>query len=87
MSDTQLELPKYNCTKQVQALKIASITDADGDGATIHPADKGYKPFRVGQEYMAKHEPQDGGYYVVYTDGYKSYSPAKAFEEGYTKTP
>lgn len=25
-----------------------------------------------------------GGYYVVYDDGYTSWSPAKAFEEGYT---
>jgi len=25
-----------------------------------------------------------GDYYVVYEDGYKSISPAKAFEEGYT---
>lgn len=26
-----------------------------------------------------------GGYYVVYEDGFKSWSPAKAFEEGYTR--
>ena len=25
-----------------------------------------------------------GGYYVVYEDGYKSFSPAGAFESGYT---
>ena len=29
--------------------------------------------------------PRVGGYYVVYADGYKSFSPATAFEEGYTK--
>ena len=28
---------------------------------------------------------QVGGYYVVYTGGYKSWSPAEAFEDGYTK--
>lgn len=27
-----------------------------------------------------------GGYYVRYQDGYESWSPAKAFEEGYTRT-
>lgn len=27
--------------------------------------------------------PAAGGYYVVYEDGYQSYSPAKAFEDGY----
>lgn len=26
-----------------------------------------------------------GGYYVRYEDGFESWSPAKAFEEGYTK--
>lgn len=25
-----------------------------------------------------------GGYYVVYEDGYESWSPAEAFEKGYT---
>ena len=28
-----------------------------------------------------------GGYYVCYEDGYESWSPAKAFEEGYTRIP
>ena len=27
----------------------------------------------------------DGGYYVLYDDNYSSFSPAKAFEEGYTR--
>ncbi len=39
---------------------------------------------RVVRAFMDKHEPQVGGYYVLYEDGYQSYSPAKAFEEGYT---
>jgi len=34
---------------------------------------------------MYKHKPEVGGYYVVYADGYKSFSPAQAFEEGYTR--
>ena len=34
---------------------------------------------------MDRHKPKAGGYYVVYDDGYKSYSPAKAFEEGYVR--
>jgi hypothetical protein len=36
---------------------------------------------------MIKHAPQVGGYYVRYPDGYESWSPAKAFEEGYTEAP
>ena len=41
--------------------------------------------FKVDFEYMHKHKPQVGGYYVVYKDGYKSFSPAEAFETGYEK--
>jgi hypothetical protein len=53
-------------------------------GAMITPSDPLYAPFAVSAEYLAKHKPEIGGYFVVYDDGYKSFSPAKAFEEGYT---
>ncbi len=59
------------------------IAQTDG-GVIITPEEKGFAPFRVEREYVRKHEPQAGGYYVVYQDGYKSWSPADAFEEGYT---
>ncbi len=90
----QAELPEYQCHKKVHALKIISITlDADlaksegreTDGtATIFPENGRYGLIRLSAEYVAKHNPQPGGYYVVYADGYKSYSPASAFEAGYT---
>lgn len=86
-SDAQTPMPMYQSHKRVWAFKIADIKRgqlADGS-ALIVPADAGYLPFRVDRAYMLKHEPQVGGYYVVYEDGYKSFSPAKAFEEGYTK--
>ena len=54
-------------------------------GAVITPTENGYGAFGVSQDFMRKHEPQVGGYYVVYDDGYKSFSPAQAFEEGYTR--
>jgi hypothetical protein len=54
-------------------------------GWFIVPEESGFAPIKVDGEYMAKHKPQPGGYYVVYSDGYKSFSPAKAFEEGYTR--
>lgn len=86
------EMPRYKCHKEVWALKIAAITK-DGEGenretdgsAMITPAEDGYAPFRVEYDYLRKHNPQVGGYFVVYKDGYKSYSPAKAFEDGYTR--
>jgi len=87
-------MPKYKCHKEVWALKIDSIhldsdvakqenRETDG-GAFIYPEDKRYAPFKVDHNYVRKHKPEAGGYYVVYKDGYKSYSPADAFEDGYT---
>lgn len=92
------EMPRYKSHKTVWALKIAQVVpkenpDPTGQsaaasyGARIVPADVGYAPFDVPAEYVTKHNPQPGGYYVVYADGYKSFSPAKAFEEGNTLIP
>lgn len=84
-SNPTCEMPKYKCYKEVWALKIQSIV-IDGDGSVIiTPEEDGYAPFVVDFEYMYKHKPQVGGYYVVYKDGYKSFSPAEAFETGYEK--
>lgn len=86
MNETGQEMPKYKCHKEVWAFKIESIEwNSTMESAMITPADEGYEPFSVEADYMDKHEPQVGGYYVVYAEGYKSYSPAKVFEEGYTR--
>jgi len=88
----EVQMPKYQSHKKVWALKIKSIVrdgegeDRETDGsAMITPEEAGYAPFRVDGSYLFKHKPQVGGYYVVYEDGYKSWSPAEAFESGYTK--
>lgn len=84
-----VEMPKYKCHKEVWALKIQAIefeaNSQESGTATIRPADEGYAPFVASQEYMEKHKPHAGGYYVVYAGGYKSFSPADAFESGYTR--
>lgn len=88
-----VEMPRYKCHKEVWALKIKEIVrdsdkareegrETDGS-ATITPEENGYEPFMVDANYMHKHKPEVGGYYVVYKDGYKSFSPAMAFEDGY----
>lgn len=92
----QREMPKYKCHKEVWALKIKEVQldieearkenrETTG-GAVIVPKDEGCAPFNVDAAYVRKHSPQPGGYYVVYEGGYKSFSPAEAFEKGYTKT-
>ena len=79
MSEALREMPRYKCHKEVWALKIASIDDT-----RITPEEDGYESLDVGAGYIEKHKPEVGGYFVMYEDGYKSYSPAEAFESGYT---
>ena len=87
----QEPLPQYQSHKKVRALKIALIEDPtqpdeDSNGSRlIIPEEEGYLPFIVDHEYMKKHRPEVGGYFVEYEDGYVSYSPAEPFESGYTK--
>lgn len=88
------QMPRYRCHKEVWALKIERVQlDADDarvegretDGSARLFVEGPYSAIRVDHDYMRKHNPQAGGYYVVYKDGYKSFSPAQAFEEGYTR--
>lgn len=82
------EMPRYQCHKKVWALKIQRITSpSPTGGARIEPADPGYAAFEVDGKYIRKHAPEVGGYYVVYEDGYTSFSPADVFESGYTRLP
>ena len=92
---TDAEMPRYKCHKEVHALKIESIeldidkareSERETDGsAIITPTDAGFAPFRVDGNYVRNHNPQAGGYYVVYEDGYKSFSPGEPFEKGYAR--
>lgn len=86
----KLELPKYRCHKVVGALKIKRIEPrlAGGtipDGHQLVPEDNSYSAFALSHDFIERHKPKPGGYYVVYEDGYASYSPADAFESGYTR--
>jgi hypothetical protein len=80
------EMPRYQSHKKVWALKIAAIEIDEDKSATIAPADHGYAAFTTmpGWADRWKGSEEDLGYYVVYADGYSSWSPTKAFEEGYT---
>jgi hypothetical protein len=82
---TQTELPKYVCHKTVHALKIKLIYQGPNGHVMIQPEEEGYADIQVDSQFMLKHSPYAGGYYVVYKDGYQSFSPAAAFEEGYTR--
>lgn len=54
-------------------------------GYVIVPSEQPFTRFCVKREWVNKHSPVAGGYYVVYEDGYVSFSPQSAFESGYTR--
>lgn len=74
-------LPLYKCHKRVWALQIARV---DRNSGVLYFLEDRYPPRVVGEEYVARHDPQPTGYWVRYVDGYESYSPKQAFEDGYT---
>jgi hypothetical protein len=78
-----MELPKYKCHKEVRAAKIETVMGLKYGAAMLYFAD--LPEIRVSREYYEKHRPVPGGYFVVYDEGYQSFSPAKAFEDGYTR--
>lgn len=81
-----MEMPKYRSHKQVWALPIAAIEFAEDGSAKIAPADRRYSTVETkpGFRERFKGDEADLGYYVVYADGYQSWSPTKAFVDGYT---
>jgi len=79
----ELNLPRYKCHKEVRAARIRGIIINEGTGGASL-CFKDYPNIEVDHLFMTKHNPSSGGYYVVYDDGYTSWSPAKAFEDGYT---
>jgi len=85
--ETLAQMPKYKCHKEVWALKISKvIEEIDGTGI-LEFSDARFAPRQMPSEYMEKHKPEAGGYLVQYEDGYLSWSPAEAFEGGYTQIP
>ncbi|MDN5515682.1 MAG: hypothetical protein L0G82_10635 [Pseudomonas sp.] len=86
---TSDEMPKYKCHKQVWALKIREVAQGvapaehTGGSWLLVPENDRYAAIEVAHDWYAHHKPEAGGYYVVYSDGYSSYSPADAFESGY----
>lgn len=86
------QLPLYQSHKKVRAAKISDIAQDPAENEAQYAGGDWYIATTDGQlitvghnDYILRHMPEPGGYYVLYEDGYQSYSPAKAFEEGYTR--
>lgn len=82
-----MEMPRYRSHKTVWALKIKEVDHSGPNpGAVVLVfEDERYAPTEV--SIIDKPQPEDGWYYVVYKDGYHSFSPAAQFEEGNTLEP
>ena len=80
---TPAGLPRYKCHKTVTAFQIASAEALSNGRVQLVGGDTAHSII-VDSAYVDKHHPRVGGYYVRYHDGYESWSPAKAFEAGYT---
>lgn len=75
-----MEMPRYKSHKQVWALEIAIV-----EGTKLEFRDQGYAGINVPAEMFFRYHPKSGDFYVQYEDGYKSFSPRKAFLDGYTR--
>lgn len=77
-------MQKYKCHKVVEAGKITELTPTT---VSFDPVKTGVISWTPPNGWMEKHIPEVGGYIVEYDDGYRSYSPAEAFEAGYSPEP
>lgn len=84
-----IEMPRYVSHKKVWALEIDTVGPREmpngirGIKRTLTFRAEGYAPIDVPEDMFARYVPVPGDFYVVYDDGYKSFSPRKAFLEGY----
>lgn len=90
-----VEMPRYRSHKEVRALKIIRYGRERGSAGSAHQPggefnwymfeDKSERSIRMDDPMLARYSPTVGDYLVVYADGYESFSPGAAFEEGYTR--
>lgn len=82
-----LSLPTYRSIKIVKAAKITAIHKCGITRINTLSLDALGQQFELKAEdsWFYKHEPQVGGYLVVYEDGYCSYSPSVPFEKGHVR--
>ena len=70
-------MQKYKCHKTVHATKVNRVSDRENylvcDDGVTYEMPSTYKP-----------KSDDLGYLVEYEDGYRSWSPSKPFEDGYS---
>jgi hypothetical protein len=82
--DVNKDVPLYKSHKTVRALEIMSCVPLTSGGCVISFFGDRFPSQTCGAEMFARYQPVCGDFYVIYEDGYRSFSPRKAFLEGYT---
>ncbi|MEI7189620.1 hypothetical protein [Dickeya dianthicola] len=59
-------LPQYKCHKIVGALKIKVLHHHPDGAAVIEPVEPGRASFLAPADWIEKHKPEAGSYFVVY---------------------
>ncbi len=94
--DLKKALPRWQCNEIVEAVQITGIAyDSDiarsegrketDNGAYLYHDAEGIPAIKVSQQYIIKHHPEEGGYFIKNADGGLSYSTAESFEAGHTR--
>ena len=89
MREEIAKLPDYKSHKTVKAALIDDIIRGPQPVNKLHLlVDEDIVVIEKVPDWMHRHQPMIGGYFVVYHAGtdreYHSYSPAKEFDEGYS---
>jgi hypothetical protein len=82
--DVNKEVPLYKSHKTVRALEINICAMVAGGKRVVVFADKKYPSQTFDATMFVRYSPVPGDFLVIYEDGFKSFSPRKAFLEGYT---
>ena len=83
--DNELEMPLYKSQKLVRALKIKTVYYGADGNAVVYFEDEKYPNVLVIRKGRPDFQP--GWYYVVYENGYYSFSPGDVFEANHTLVP
>ena len=81
------ELPVYQSHKRVRAARIDHV---ERQGSALHifiEVDGMLRDVEVSPSLVARGVPGAGDYLVIYSDGYVSWSPKRAFEDRYGRLP
>lgn len=82
------KLPQWRSHKIVRAARITDIITTIGPDAVrtlvLEGTDETWAA-HVDNTAWVRFIPAPGDYVVIYADGYVSFSPAAAFEDGYTR--